>query len=149
MNDDTTQDVHDEEHEIPQTGEPLPDESNSLTEITTLRDQLARSQADYQNLLKRHERDMAGIGLLATSQALLRVLPSVDNLERALEAKKDITDDTWVNGIRSTYEGLIKSLESIGVKAFSSIGSEVDPDHHEVVMQGKGKEGIIITEIEK
>ena len=35
------------------------------------------------------------------------------------------------------------------MKAFDSVGQEVDPDKHEVLSQAPGKEGIIVTEFEK
>jgi molecular chaperone GrpE (heat shock protein) len=42
-----------------------------------------------------------------------------------------------------------KYLESQGVKAFSSVGEEVDPAKHDVMTQGPGPEGKITTEFEK
>jgi molecular chaperone GrpE len=42
-----------------------------------------------------------------------------------------------------------KYLESQGVKSFSSIGEEVNPDRHDVMTQAPGPEGKIVTEFEK
>jgi molecular chaperone GrpE (heat shock protein) len=42
-----------------------------------------------------------------------------------------------------------KYLESQGVSPFVSLGTEVDPAKHDVMTQGPGPEGRIITEFER
>ncbi len=37
----------------------------------------------------------------------------------------------------------------MGVQSFESIGHEVDTEHHEVMSQAPGKEGLIVMEFEK
>lgn len=127
----------------------LVNEKHSQEDLALLQNQLARAKADYQNLARRHEQDMANLGFMMISQVLLKILPSIDNLERAFSAKENYQSDSWIDGIHSTYEWLMKSLESIGMKPFTSLWSEVDPDRHEVVMQSQGKNSIIIGEVEK
>ena len=106
-------------------------------------------QADYQNLVKRHDRDTAELGFILIAPVMKKLLPTLDNLERALESKKDVTDDPWINGIRSTYEWLVKTLDSLGVKPFVSLWKEVDSELHDVMTQGPWKEGVIVAEMEK
>lgn len=118
-------------------------------EIATLRDQLARAQADYQNLKMRGERDRADMVHFLTEKLLSPLLTQIDNLDRAVKIKDGVTDDAFVDGVRAVQSGLQKYLENQGVKAFDSVGKEVDPDKHEVLSQTPGKEGIIVTEFEK
>ena len=118
-------------------------------EIATLRDQLARAQADYQNLKMRGERDRADMVHFLTEKLLSPLLTQIDNLDRAVKIKDGVTDDAFVDGVRAVQSGLQKYLENQGVQAFDSIGQEVDPDKHEVLSQAPGKEGIIVTEFEK
>lgn len=118
-------------------------------EIATLRDQLARAQADYQNLKMRGERDRADMVHFLTEKLLSPLLTQIDNLDRAVKIKDGVTDDAFVDGVRAVQSGLQKYLENQGVKAFDSVGQEVDPDKHEVLSQAPGKEGIIVTEFEK
>jgi len=118
-------------------------------EIATLRDQLARAQADYQNLKMRGERDRADMVHFLTEKLLSPLLTQIDNLDRAVKIKDGVTDDAFVDGVRAVQSGLQKYLENQGVKAFDSVGQEVDPDKHEVLSQTPGKEGIIVTEFEK
>lgn len=129
-----------------ETTEKLNPENN---EIATLRDQLARAQADYQNLKMRGERDRADMVHFLTEKLLSPLLTQIDNLDRAVKIKDGVTDDTFVDGVRAVQSGLQKYLENQGVKAFDSVGQEVDPDKHEVLSQAPGKEGIIVTEFEK
>ena len=118
-------------------------------EIATLRDQLARAQADYQNLKMRGERDRADMVHFLTEKLLSPLLTQIDNLDRAVKIKDGVTDDAFVDGVRAVQSGLQKYLENQGVNAFDSVGQEVDPDKHEVLSQTPGKEGIIVTEFEK
>lgn len=57
-------------------------------EITRLRDSLARSQADYQNLLMRNDRDKMEVVSFLSGKILLPLLTQVDNLERAVKLKE-------------------------------------------------------------
>jgi molecular chaperone GrpE len=54
-------------------------------EITKLREQLARSQADYSNLVRRSREEQSQIGEWSENKTILKFLPILDNLERALE----------------------------------------------------------------
>ena len=77
------------------------------------------------------------------------LLVQLDNLDRAVEIKKDVTDDAFVDGVRNVQMWLKKYLESHGIVVFDSIGQEVDPDKHEVLSQMPGEEGKILQEFEK
>lgn len=118
-------------------------------EITRLRDALARSQADYQNLLMRVERDKADMAFYLSSKILTPLLTQVDTLERAVRLKDGVEGDSFVDGIRALHANMIKYLESQRVHAFESIGSEVDPDRHDVMTEMPGETGKIVQEFEK
>lgn len=66
--------------EIPET---LPDNE----EIAKLREALARSQADYQNLVMRNERDRKDMIHFLTEKLISPILPQIDNLDRAVAIK--------------------------------------------------------------
>ena len=120
-----------------------------LEQLATLQNSLARSQADYQNLLMRVERDKADMTFFLSPKMLLPLLTQVDNLERAVKLKEGTEGDTFVDGIRSVLSGFYKFLESQGVSPFVSIGQEVDPDRHEVMTEMPGEAGKIVSEFEK
>lgn len=118
-------------------------------EIIRLRDALARSQADYQNLLMRVDRDKADMAFYLSSKILTPLLTQVDTLERAVILKDGIQGDSFVDGVRALQNNMTKYLESQWVRAFESIGSEVDPDRHDVMTEMPGEAGKIVQEFEK
>lgn len=77
--------------------------SSEADEIARLKDALARSQADYQNLLMRVERDKADMVHFLSAKILLPILTQVDNLERAIAIKSDVSGDAFVDGVRSLH----------------------------------------------
>lgn len=118
-------------------------------ELQRLKDALARSQADYQNLLMRVDRDKVEMISYLSVKIILPLLKEVDNLERAVKLKEGIEGDGFVDWVRTVLSGMQKYLESQGVKSFVSIGEEVNPDKHDVMTQAPGPEGKIVQEFEK
>lgn len=118
-------------------------------ELKRLHEALARSQADYQNLLMRVDRDKAEMISFLSAKITLPLLKEVDNLERAVKLKEWVEGDGFVDGVRTVLSGMIKYLETQWVKSFASIGEEVNPDRHDVMTQWPGPEGKIIQEFEK
>lgn len=119
-------------------------------ELERLRGSLSRAQADYANLLKRIDRDRIDMTAFITASVVKKILPTVDNLERALASvPDDIASHAWTDGIRATLQSLLKQLETLGVQPFVSIDQAVDTERHEVMSQMPGTSGIIISEFEK
>ncbi len=56
---------------------------------------------------------------------------------------------TWVDGIRLIERKLQASLEVRGLSPIKALGEPFDPKFHEAAMHGKGKEGIVIEELQK
>jgi molecular chaperone GrpE len=159
----TTQDPKDQKDPIAndvleQMAEIVEDDTNTIgtdvpvdsdEQILQLQASLARSQADYANLLMRVERDKADMAFFLSAKMLTPLLTQIDNLERAVALKAGIEGDTFVDGIRSILAGFAKFLESQGVTPFVSVGSEVDPDRHDVMTEMPGAAGVIVQEFEK
>ena len=59
-----------------------------LQKIVDLQAALARSQADYQNLVMRSERDKADMIQFLSGKIILPLLTQIDNLERAVKLKE-------------------------------------------------------------
>ncbi len=65
-------------------------------QITQLREQLARSQADYNNLVRRNREELSQIGEWSENKTILKFLSILDNLERALEhTPEEFKSSTW------------------------------------------------------
>ena len=118
-------------------------------QVAQLQASLARSQADYANLLMRVERDKADMAFFLSAKMLTPLLTQIDNLERAVALKTGVEWDAFIDGIRSILAGFAKLLESQGVTAFVSVGQEVDPDRHDVMTEMPGESGKIIQEFER
>lgn len=132
-----------------ETSEATTPQNTSEDEIARLKDALARSQADYQNLLMRVERDKADMAFYLSSKILTPLLTQVDTLARAVEMKAWVEWDAFVDGVRALQGNIAKYLESQGVRAFDSVGSEVDPDRHDVMTEMSGELGKIVQEFEQ
>ena len=126
------------------------DFDNLAAEIAKLKDTLARSQADYKNLVSRTERERLEMGDYVTEKLVVKLLPSFDNLERLLSGTPE-AERTGVlyEGVKSTFSGLVRALEGVGVSSFESVGQPLDPAFHEAVAQVPGTEGAVVVEFEK
>lgn len=66
--------------------------------IQNLQEQLARSQADYSNLVRRSREESAQIGQWTEDKTILKFLPILDNLERSLDhIPSELVENVWVD----------------------------------------------------
>jgi len=109
-----------------------------------------RAQADFINYKRRSEQEKEEIGKFANSILILSLLPILDDWERALASiPDDLADLSWVDGIRLIERKIRGILEAQGLSPIKAIGEPFDPNLHEAAMQGKGKEGIVVDELQK
>ena len=109
-----------------------------------------RAQADFINYKRRSEQEKEEIGRFATSMLMLNLLPILDDLDRAFNTMPPkLAEFTWVDGIRLIWRKLQASLEAQGLSQIKAQGEPFDPNLHEAAMHGKGKEGIVIEELQK
>jgi molecular chaperone GrpE len=95
------------------------------------KDSLLRSQAEFQNYRKRIERDNEMMYNSMKGDIIKKVLPILDDLERALQNRP--TDDAWASGIELVVRKFQNMLESEGIKKIEAIGAEFDPKFHEAI----------------
>lgn len=104
------------------------------TELEQTKERMLRIAADAENYKKRMEREKEKMVKYAGENILRELLPTIDNLERALEQAKTETEDadtklaSMLEGIELTYKGLLSVLEKFGVKPIESVGREFNPD---------------------
>ncbi len=96
-----------------------------------LRDQLLRKRAEFENYRKRIERDREQWGADAVAAVLKAVIPTIDNLDRALEATA--AESTLRQGVELTRRELLAMLERQGVKVEDPIGQPFDPERHQAL----------------
>lgn len=96
------------------------------------RERTVRLQADFENYKKRVERDRADHERHATGRLVARLLPVLDNFERAMAAAKT-DDDGFVRGIALIQRQLLDELRREGLSPMQSEGLPFDPTLHEAV----------------
>lgn len=114
-------------------------ENKVNSEIEELKNQLLRLQADFVNYKNRTEREKSNSIILANEGLILKLLPVLDNFNRAF-AHVNLEDDA-VKGfvmIKDQFETILKSEM---VEEIESDGATFDPNLHNAVMT-ESKEGV-------
>lgn len=101
------------------------------TKTAEYKDSWMRSQAEFQNYKKRLDRDNELKHTSMKGDIIKKVLPALDDLERALQNRP--ADDAWANGIELITRKLQNILNSEGVKRIEAEGTVFDPNFHEAI----------------
>lgn len=96
-------------------------------------DSLRRTQADFQNFKRRNQTSRADGYQDGLCECITALLPSIDNLERALEAAQE--NDPLAEGVKMTLKMLLDSLAKFGFEEVPALGEEFDPEKHNAVMR--------------
>jgi molecular chaperone GrpE len=114
-------------------------------------DQARRATADLSNARKRMQREMDEVRASASERVLERLLPVVDDVERAFaNVPADQVDSDWVNGFRMIQRKLASLLESEGVTIVPAAGLPFDPAIHYAITHEEAEgfeDGQIIAEV--
>ena len=103
--------------------------------IADLTDRLKRSMAEFDNFRKRSEKEKATMFDMGARSIAEKILPVVDNFERAMvAAPKEGDGKAFSDGITMIYNQLKKTLEDLGVKPIDCVGQPFDPNFHNAVM---------------
>ncbi|OGO23487.1 MAG: nucleotide exchange factor GrpE [Chloroflexi bacterium RBG_16_50_9] len=110
-----------------------------------------RAQADFINYKRRTEQERQDFVKFANAGVILSLLPVLGDLERALDFVPADTSkaDSWVEGVRLVYRKFKSALEAQGATSIKALGEPFDPNFHEAVRQSKGREGLVVEELEK
>lgn len=105
------------------------------TAIADLTDKLKRSMAEFDNFRKRSEKEKSAMFDMGARSIAEKILPIVDNFERALQAAPSDGDGkAFADGILMIYNQMIKTLNELGVKAIECVNQPFDPNFHNAVM---------------
>jgi len=92
-----------------------------------------RALAEFQNYKKRVERDREAEQAMMKGDLIRKVLPVLDDLERALQNRP--AEDAWGNGIELIQRKLQAMLEAEGIERINAEGALFDPRLHEAISQ--------------
>ena len=91
-----------------------------------------RLAADYDNFRKRSQKEKEQLYTMGKSDAVEKLLPVYDNLERALNQPTE--DAAYKKGVEMTMNELVKIFTALGVEVFGTAGDAFDPNLHNAVM---------------
>ena len=112
-----------------------------------------RARAEFANLKKRVEAERQEVRSRSNEDLLLKILPVVDDFERAFhELPPEMQDAAWVSGISMIMNKLHKLLESENVAPLEAAGKPFDPQWHQAMMQEETEDypdGVCIEELQR
>jgi molecular chaperone GrpE len=93
-----------------------------------------RALADFENYKKRIERDQRSLSDFGRRELLKKLLPAIDNLQRAAEYRERGTPpEQIVEGVLATVKQFESLLESEGLRRIDTVGKPFDPVLSEAV----------------
>lgn len=108
-------------------------------EIADLRDRSMRTLADFDNFRKRALKDREEAHHFGHQALVKDLLPSVDNLERAVEHARQATGGEAASALLEGVELVLRELQAVlakhGVQAIDALGQPFDPSLHEAMAQ--------------
>ena len=141
--------VADEQETVEETSNETVDEAASektpLEEagetIANLSDRLMRTAAEFDNFKKRSSREKDEVYGNAVCDTIEKILPVLDNLDRAIISTDENSDASSVlEGVKMIKKQFEDALTSIGVSPIEAVGNPFDPEKHNAVMTAESDE---------
>lgn len=142
-----------------EAAEPAADEADNKKpdkkdqKIAELNDKYVRLFAEFDNFRKRSETEKSMMFAEGEKTVLLKVLPLIDNFERAISTIPEEQKGTALaEGIEKVYRAFTDQLKELGVTRIEALGKEFDANLHNAVMHiddEEQPENIIVEEFQK
>lgn len=98
-------------------------------------DKLLRLKADFENYKKRMIKEQSFAVKYAAENIIHRLLPIVDDLDRALIAiNKELEPTKVIEGVKLTHQEIKKLLNEHLVHEINPVGEIFNPEEHEAMM---------------
>ena len=117
---------------VEEAAAPAAEETNWEDKYNAEHDAHLRLAAEYDNFRKRTIKEKDQAYTHGKSDAVEKLLPVYDNLERALNQPTE--DAAYKKGVELTMNELVKILSGLGVEIFGNVGDAFDPNMHNAVM---------------
>ena len=112
---------------------------NLLAEIESLRDKVLRAEAEMQNVRRRADRDVENAHKFGLERLVQQILPVVDSLEKALEARTN-QEDPVIQGVELTFKLLQDLMSKESIDVIDPLGEPFDPNLHEAMSMIENRE---------
>jgi molecular chaperone GrpE len=134
-----------------------PDQSKATQEledeILSLKDQVLRKAAEFENLRRRTREEREQLILHANEGLIRDLLPVLDDFDRSLAAGgAQEVPESFLSGMELVRAKLFRTLEQRGLKVMESIGTEFDVDVHDAIAQLPSADqpaGTVLDEIQR
>ncbi len=100
-----------------------------------------RVQADFDNFRRRNQNVRKEAFDEGARAFAVTLLPVIDNLERAIAAAQNSSDESLRSGVEMVYRQLCEAFEKRGITAIDRKGEKFDPNLENAVMQGLPEDG--------
>ncbi len=119
--------------------------------IANLTDRLMRTAAEFDNFKKRSQREKEELYAIAVCDTIEKLLPVLDNLERAVAVDPETADTTVLDGVKMIKKQFDDALTTLGVAPIDAVGSPFDPEKHNAVMteESDKEENTVLEEFMK
>ncbi len=122
-------------------------------ELHALNDKYLRLAAEFDNYKRRVQRDQQDTIRFANEKLFKDLLPTLDNLERALQSgREQALIQGLLEGVDLTYKHFLDTLQKMGIKQVTSVGESFDPAKHQAVGQVESitvPENVVVEEYQK
>ena len=122
-------------------------------EVKASEDKYLRLYAEFENFKRRKNQEIEMNNIYKSQKVITEILPSLDNLERALQVDSDNEEVKALRkGVEMVYEGILNALKSEGVEVVETENVQFDPNIHHAVMQGEESDkesGVILDTFQK
>lgn len=112
-----------------------------------------RERAEFQNYKRRVERDQKDIQRRSELDTIIKILPIVDDFERALtNIPSDLLDNSWVHGTALILNKFKRLFEEYEITMINPDNEPFDPYLHQAIMREDNSEvesGHIIETLQK
>ena len=127
-----------EEEKVPAEEELLASKDEEVKNVT---DRLHRTMAEFDNFRKRTIKEKAQMYESGAKEVLDKLLPVVDNFERAFDAATDDhKEDPFVKGIDMIYKQVLAMLDDLGVEEIEALHQPFDPELHHAVQHEESED---------
>lgn len=122
-------------------------------EVKASGDKYLRLYAEFENFKRRKNQEIETNNIYKSQKVITEILPSLDNLERALQVDSDNEEVKALRkGVEMVYEGILNALKTEGVEVVETENVQFDPNIHHAVMQGEESDkesGVILDTFQK
>lgn len=127
---------------------------NLLEKNKLLEEEVLRCKAELINYRKRKDEETSKIMKYANEDVILKLLLVIDNFERALSMKNNLSEEqkSFLEGFNLIYKNLKEILDSLEVKEIEALDLEFNPNVHHAVTTIKDEtkdNGIVLNVVTK